>query len=150
MIDKKSFKKAIAAQLESANFVQKDQSWYLNGRDTIVVINLQKNDWDDEYFFNIRIWIKALGNYEFQDNNKWHMSHRLERLFPEDKILIRGSSSLLIGTEQLLNDLSVFIKTKLVPFLIECTDEKKLKDYMAAGRFKLGFVRKDAKKYLLS
>ena len=54
MIDKKSFKKTIATQLESANFVKKGQSWYFNGRDTIIVINLQKNDWNEEFFFNIR------------------------------------------------------------------------------------------------
>jgi hypothetical protein len=61
MIDKKSFKKVFGTPLEDAGFYKKGQAWYLDGADAIAVINLQKCDWNETYFVNIGIWLKALG-----------------------------------------------------------------------------------------
>lgn len=148
MIDKKSFKKAIARPLEAARLVRKGQSWYLNGRDAIVVLNLQKSDWANKYFINVGIWLRALGESEYPDENDCHLSHRLERLFPEKQKLISEGASLEHDNLQLLQSLSQFIETEVVPFLQECTDNSNLRKFMISGRFKSGFVMKDARMYL--
>jgi hypothetical protein len=145
MIDKKSFKKAVAAPLEAAHFQKKGQSWYVDGRDAIAVLSLQKSDWADEYFINIGIWMKGLGGPQYFDENDCHLSHRLESLFPGEQKLIRDGASLEHGNTGLLQDLSKFIGVEVVPFLEDCTDEGKLRQFMASGRFRLGFVRKDAR-----
>jgi hypothetical protein len=144
MIDKKSFKKAIALPLETANFTKKGQSWYLNSNDVIIVVNLQKNDWADEYFINIGIWLKALGDVSFPSENNCHLSHRVERLFPNEETLIRDASSLEKSNTALLGSLSEFIVTKLIPFLYDCTHIQKLKEFYLTGKFRAGFIRRDA------
>ncbi|SRR5258708_17710761 len=109
MIDKKSFKKAIAKPLEAENFVKKGQSWYLEGGDAIVVFNLQKSDWGEYYFINIGIWLKTLGEAKFPEENLCHLSHRVENLFPGEREIIRDGLLLEKGTMQQLEKLSEFI-----------------------------------------
>lgn len=145
MIDKKSFKKSIAMPLGAARFVRKGQSWYLDGQDAIVVFNLQKSDWADEYFINIGIWLKALGQSRYPSVHDCHLSFRLEGLFREEQKLIREGASLERGDTSAVKDLSNFIASSVVPFLRECTDNRNLRTYMANGRFRSGLIRKDAR-----
>jgi Domain of unknown function (DUF4304) len=148
MIDKKTFKRAIAVPLERAGFVKKGQSWYLNGKDTIIVVNLQKCDWDELYFINIGIWLKAFGEESFPQDNKCHLSYRAESLFPNQRELILLGSNLVKSDIQMLAALSEFISNQLVPFLQECTDESKLRDLMSRGVMDRGLVRMEARMYL--
>ena len=148
MIDKKSFKKAVAIPLEKHGFAKKGQSWYLDGKDAIAVLNLQKNDWADEYFINIGIWIKYLREAEYPKAHECHLSHRVESLFPQEMETIHNGCSLEKGTNDALAKLASFIEIKLVPFLRECTEADNLKKMMAMGRFKLGFVHISAKFFL--
>lgn len=145
MIDKNSFKQAIAKPLAAAHLPKKGQSWYLDGRDAIVVFNLQKSDWADEYFINIGIWLKALGQAEYPDVNDCHLSFRLECLFREEQKLIREGASLERGDVSLVEQLSSLIATEVVPFLQKCTDSGNLRTFLENGRFRLGLIRKDAR-----
>jgi hypothetical protein len=148
MIDKKTFKKAIAGPFENATFVKKGQSWYLDGEDSIIVVNIQKSNFDEEYFMNVGIWLRGLGVALFPKENQCHLSCRIERLFPEDRELIRTGFSLEKTNLQTLIDLLEFIKLKLIPFLEDCTKNYKLTEFMNTGRFKSGLISKEAKDFL--
>jgi hypothetical protein len=148
MIDKKTFKKAIATPLERAGFVKKGQSWYLNGQDTIIEFNLQKSDWDDMYYVNISISLKAIGEIDFPPKDQVHLSYRIERLFPNEQELIRDGCFLERGNIKSLTDLTEFIDTKVVPFLQKCTHENYLREVIRTEIFKHGYIRKDARLYL--
>ena len=145
MIDKKTFKKSIAAPLEMAGFVKTGQSWYLDGKDAIVVVNLQKSDFDEQYFINMGIWLKALGENAFPQENLCHICLRAERLFPEQRELILRGCSLEYSDEGLWGSLSEFIKTSLIPFCRTCSDEGYLRTLLSQGRFDGGLVRKEAR-----
>lgn len=148
MIDKKLFKKSIAAPLERAGFLKKSQSWFLNGKDVVLVINLQKSDWNEAYYINIGIWLKALGDMAFPKENQCHLSYRAESLFPEQRELILLGCSLEKSNPQMLIDLSNFFENRLIPFLHECTDENKLRELMSQGMLTKGLVMKEARLYL--
>lgn len=148
MIDKKTFKKSVGGALEQAGFVKKGQSWYFEGEDALVLANLEKIDVFDEYVINIGIWLKAFGDTTFPAYNQCHLYYRVERLFPSQRELILASCSLLKSDNQILANLSEFIKNQLVPFLKDCTDESKLKELMSEGVLKRGFVRKEARMFL--
>jgi hypothetical protein len=149
MIDKKNLKEAIANPLEKADFSFRGQTWYINGQDVLIVINLQKSSWDDMNYMNIGFWLKGLGEPSYPSYNHCHLYFRLERLFPEQSELILTSCSLEKSNIRLLVDLSGFIEKSLVPFLKECTKEEKLKELMAKGELNNGIVLKEAKQYLL-
>lgn len=148
MIDKKTFKKIITSPFDEADFVKKGQSWYLDGEDAVIVVNLQKSNWADEYYVNIGIWIKALSSIDFPKENQYHLLHRLERCFPEDRELIQQSTSLELSNLQALSKFTEFLKLRVVPFLRDCTRKHKLREFMAAGKFRSGFVHKDVINYL--
>ena len=149
MIDKKTFKKTIGIPLEKAGLRKKGQSWYLNGRDAIVVANLQKSDWGDLYYINVGIWLMALGDASFPKENQCHIGFRAESLFPEKRELIFSSCSLEKSSPILLSDLSEFIEKQLVPFLYDCIDINQLKVLAVNGILDKGLVMKEARWYLL-
>ena len=148
MVDKKTFKKAFGAPLENLGLTKQGQSWYLDGRDSIVVVNLQKCDWNETYFMNIGIWLKALGEASYPKYNHCHLYYRVESFFPEKSELILVSCSLEKSNQEKLTDLSKFIKNELVPFLQNCTNENYLKGLMTNGKLNDGFVFFEAREYL--
>jgi hypothetical protein len=148
MIDKKVFKKAVARSLEGAHLIKKGQSWYLDGPDAIVVLNLQKNDWANAYFINIGIWLKALGPAEFPAESDCHLMHRLDSIFPEERDLIRDGGSLEPSDIRPLDQLSGFLEARVVPFMRQCTMLNGLRRLYDEGRFRRGLVVKEARPLL--
>jgi hypothetical protein len=148
MIDKKTLKKAVAAPLDNVGFVRKGQSWYLNGEDAIVVLNLQKSDWSEMYFMNIGIWLKALGEAVFPKENVCHLSYRAESLFPDQRQLVLEGLSLDSSNSETLSEIADFIKEHLIPFLKDCTYESNLRKFLQQGILERGLVRIEAREYL--
>ena len=149
MIDKNTFKKTIATSLKTVGFVKKGgQSWYLQGKDSVIVFNLQKSNWDETYYINIGIWLKALGESLFPLHNHCHLTYRVESLFPKQRELIINSCSLEKSNIKHLNNLSMFIESQLAPFLQECTNEKRLKELFSQGDLENGLVNLVARQHL--
>jgi hypothetical protein len=148
MIEREALKNSIALPLKKAGFVKKGLSWWIDSKDIIVVVNLQKCDWGDYYFINIGFWLKALEKGLFPKEHECHLSYRAESLFPEQRELILVSCHLEMSDPELLADLSTFIESPLIPFLIECTQESKLKELLAQGVLNNGLVWIEARKYL--
>lgn len=150
MIDTKTFKKAIVAQFESAGFSKKGQNWYLDGEAILIVTNLQKSDWEDMYYINVGFWLKGLGEAVFPPYNHCHLYYRVERLFPEKReLLLTGGLNEDAWKENLVKLLQ-FMDRELIPFLKECTDERKVRELLALGRLDNGLIQKEARHYLLS
>ncbi len=122
MIDKKSFKKTFALPLEKAGMVKQGQSWYLDGQDTIAVVNLQKSDWSDLYYINIGICLKELNPAASPLEFRYHLDFRAESLFPEQRELLFTSCSLQQSDQELLTELALFIGNQLIPFLHQCSN----------------------------
>ncbi len=150
MIDKKTLKKSIAIPFEKAGFIKRGQSWYLDGKDVIVMTSLQKSDWGNLYYINIGIWLKALGNSSFPNENQCHIGFRAESLFPEKRELLFLSCSLDKSTPEMLPELSEFIERELVPFLRICVDLDQFSKLVSNGILKKGLVTKEARQYLSS
>lgn len=149
MIEKKTLKQVIDSSLREAGFFQKGQSWYLSSSDTIIVINLQKSSWDEQYYLNIGFWLNALGEATYPQHNRCHLYYRAENFFQDQKELILTSCSLTKSNQNLLNELALFITNQLTPFLLECRSEKKLKELMSQGVLEGGFVKLEARWHLL-
>ncbi len=148
MIDKKSFKKAIAAPLEKAGFKKTGQSWYLSGTDTIVTLGLQKSDWSELYFIQVDIQLPSLQGTQHLSKGDYLFSHRLERLFPNKQDIIQKGTSLDTGDTDSLNALSEFIEKDVVSFLLECTSIDNLRKKLRSGTFNNGLISKKAKELL--
>lgn len=69
---------------KSAGCSKKSGSWYARSPETIVVLNLQKSQYGPQYYVNVAIWLRALGDVEAPKQNKCHIRTRLTRLVPPD------------------------------------------------------------------
>lgn len=148
MIDKKSFKKAIAQPLEKAGFRKKGQTWYLIGQDTVVSLELQKSDWWELYFIEVSIQITPSKSDEFPPKTDYLFNHRLGHLFPNEQEMIIKGSSLDKGDTESLAVLSRFIESDVIPFLKECVSFDNLKEKLRAGVFRKGLITVKAKEIL--
>lgn len=150
MIDKKTFKKAINEPFKKAGFIKRGQTWYLDGKDVLVVTNLQKNDWAESYYINVGFWLKALGETSFPPYNHCHLSYRIESLFPEKRDLILIGGSLEESNLENLANLIQFMTNYVIPFLKDCTEINKLSELFATGSLNNGLIFKEARQYLIN
>ena len=134
MIEKEDLVKTLYAPLKTAGFKKRSLSWYLDGKDTVVIVNLQRSNWSKDYYINIGIWLKALGNEAFPKHYKCPMDWRVEELFPEERELIITSCDLEKSNFDLLKMLTMFFQESLIPFLLECGEEEKIKNQLLNGK----------------
>lgn len=142
-----TFKKTIGGVLKAARFANKGQSWFLDGDDSIVVLNLQKSDFDDKYYVNLGIWLKSFGAVAFPAENKCHIQVRLTSLFPGDAEMMeracRGDAS-----DEDLAPFVEFLRMKVAPFCEDCLCTGALWSKIEGGEFKKALIMKVAKDYL--
>lgn len=100
-MNKQNFKKSLGAVLNSIGFVGKGQSWFKNGQDAIVVLNIQKSDYEEKYYVNCGIWLKEIEVADFPPEHKCHLQVRLTSLFPEDAAMIERACSLTDGEDEM-------------------------------------------------
>jgi hypothetical protein len=149
MIDKTYFKKTFGNLLKEMDFKSKGRSWYIDGLDSVVVLNIQKSDFDDRYYLNFGIWLKALGTADFPAENKCHIQGRLTSLFPEDVEIIEMGCRINVDNEENFIQLLTLIRTKIVSFFMDCLQNDSLKAKLLKGDFKKSLVMKDVKDILL-
>lgn len=61
MIEKKRFKQLISETAAEAGFNRDGQEWYLDSKETVTILDLQKDDFGPGYWVNLAVWLKALG-----------------------------------------------------------------------------------------
>lgn len=147
MTDKVRFKKAFGNVLKTHEFRKKGQSWYLHGSGSIVVLNLQKDDFSDLYYVNFGVWLLEFGNSEYPPENHCHVGARLEELFPAHRELIFAACT--IGPEE--DELPKFIDllhSDVVPLCRQCLTIAGLKDVIVSGRIPHYYVIRIARPLL--
>ena len=83
MIEKTIFKAALNEVFQRSRFARKGQSWFLNGEDAIVVVELQKSNYDEKYYVNFGIWLKRFGLTLYPKANHCQIQSRLTSLYPD-------------------------------------------------------------------
>ncbi len=81
-MDNAGLKKAFGNALRREGFTRKGGDWYIRGDDTIVVINLQPNDFRSAWYVNVGVWIRTLGDELWPKSHKCQVQIRVPRLWP--------------------------------------------------------------------
>lgn len=151
MIDKKNSISTISLPLKNAGYIRKGQSWYLDGKDAVIVITLEGigRFIKGQYVINVGIWLTTLRENSHPPYNQCHLYYQLDGLFPQFRELILTSCYLDGSNAALLADLSDFINSKVIPFLQDCTHVEKLREFMAQGIMNDGLVRREIREYLV-
>jgi hypothetical protein len=150
MIDKSYFKKTFNSLLTEFSYINKGQSWYLNGLDSNVVINLQKSDFDDKYYINFGIWINGIGINLNPKENNCHIQGRLDSIFPDEIEIIERGCYLNVEDERYFLKFMDLFRTRVIVFLTECQNAEFLKSKFQEGAFKKALVMKSARDFFLN
>ena len=145
MPDKKKFKKLLGDTFVGCGFLRKGKAWVREGKDSTLVLDLQKSDYDDKYYINFGIWLNRFGVPEQLAAYRCHLNIRLDALFPEDVRTIEEGGRVDAHSNDALDKLVDLIQTKFLPLSGDCLDETRLRQLLAAGRFQRGLVLAIAK-----
>lgn len=70
--------KEIAATLKQHGFRKNQRSWFRDTGEMIQVVNLQASQWStDDYYFNLALYLKPLGDLETPSESKCHIRRRV-------------------------------------------------------------------------
>jgi hypothetical protein len=61
-------------------FLRKGSTWYRKLDDLIWVVNLQKSQYGRQYYVNIGVWLRELGDLEWPKEQECHVRSRIEAL----------------------------------------------------------------------
>ena len=127
-------------------FKKKSMTWFANNPEALLLVNLQKSRWSEQYYVNLAVWVKALG--ETKVPPKEHLCHVRRRLtsFGNDQV----DKALDLANPELSElERKQVIETQLVeralPFLDECGTLDGLTKLYRAGDLRKAMVHKNLK-----
>jgi hypothetical protein len=123
--------------LAPAGFRRRQSTWYKGNEDTITLVNLQKSQWGGQYYVNLGVYLRALGNATSPPEHQAHIRTRLTSIGEA------GTSGLnealdLESTEitrvDRTNAITGTLATVAVPFLAERSSVERLRELHADGQ----------------
>ena len=76
--------------MTSEHFSKKSGSWFRTGGDVITVVNLQKSSYGPQYYVNVALWLRTLGEATFPQEQTCHVRTRLATLIGSDEEGLRS------------------------------------------------------------
>lgn len=145
-------KQAFTSTMKSAGFSKNGDAWFSDTNEAILVVNLQKSNFGDQYYVNLAIWLKALGNVRFPKEQHCHIRIRASALDPErQKYWEREVLNLEqrdIADEERFDLVRSFLEETALPFLATAGSLSELRRLALEGRLKSAAVLKSAQSLL--
>lgn len=148
----KEIKKVFTDELSLFGFKKQSKDWFYTNENLVVVVNLQKSNYEKLYFLNIGIWLNEIGGENINPKeNVCHIRMRAERLFdsiPQNlnpRELFDFNNSIL---EEKVKDVKTFLCDYFCPMLIKLTDVDSLKLLYREHLFKYAYIENRTRELL--
>lgn len=149
MADSTLVKEALGAPLIEGGFKRKSDSWYWRNDEVILLVNLQKSQYGDQYYVNCGVALKSLGAVEFPKEHHCHIRFRLTSVVAEEeKKDIESVFDLENGSlsdQQRKDEISRLIRDIVLPIFKECSTRNGIAETIKAGRLAKAMVHKQVK-----
>jgi hypothetical protein len=144
-------KLALEESLVPAGFARNGDTWYRSATETVQVVNLQKSAWGEQYYLNVGLWFRALGEQAHPKEQHCHVRTRVEDLLADgsrtkDLLDLDVEMADVVRKEQFAG----LVRSQLLPFFDECRTIDGVRPLYAAGRLSRSFIRKAARTLLES
>jgi hypothetical protein len=105
--------------MKSAGFSKRNGSWYRTSGDVITVVELQKSQYGPQYYVNVALWLRALGEAKAPKEQACHVRTRLSRLVGADEYRLSGLLDLNSASpdDQRADELSSLLRRHFLPVL---------------------------------
>ncbi|HYO54986.1 DUF4304 domain-containing protein [Archangium sp.] len=144
-------KTAMAHELRRAGFKARATNWYKHGPDALLVVNLQKSLYGPQYYINLAIWVKQLGEAETPKEYQCHIRVRATSL-PTDKAEALGRALNLkdesMNSEQREAFIAEFMREEAIPLLESLGTWEGIRAAVDAGKLKKGLVYREVEALL--
>ncbi|EKO5173772.1 DUF4304 domain-containing protein [Vibrio vulnificus] len=149
MADSKLVKEALGAPLKEAGFKKKSDSWYWSNDEVVLLVNLQKSQYGDQYYVNGGVALKSLGAVDFPKDYHCHIRFRLTAVVSEEESkkielafdLENESLSDLQRKEEILR----LVKGVALPILKGCSTKSGIAETVKSGRLAKAMIHKQLK-----
>jgi len=146
---KNLLKETLDAVLLERGFTRKALTWFAESPETIVVVNLQKSQWGEQYYVNLAVWVKALGESKAPPKEQLcHVRIRLTSLADhrvEDALDLTSNQLKDAERKQIVES---YLVHAALPFLDECRTVKDLARLYCSGKLGKAMVHKNLKQLL--
>lgn len=124
-ITNQEFKKIFTQVAKKYGLEKGDGGWYSESKETLVTLNLQKSNYSNLYYLNIKTYIHGIYNQEYEPNKYWIVNHPgiISTRQPNEYSYIFDLESTLSIIER-ENKLDIFFKDFLIPYI---SDSKSVK-----------------------
>jgi hypothetical protein len=149
MADSKLVKEALGTPLAEAGFKRKSDTWYRGNDEVVLVVNLQKSQYGDQYYVNCGVALKSLGAVEFPKEHHCHIRFRLTAIVSDAKR--KDIESVFDLENDSLSDqvrrgeVSKFIRSIALPILEGCSSRDGIIETIKSGKFVKAMVHKQVK-----
>jgi hypothetical protein len=145
-------KDTLAAVLKQAIFHRKGSDWFRDNDDTILVFNLQKSNFGDQYYMNLALWLRVLGHATYPKEHQCHIRMRGTALdaerqrYWETEVFNLEYKAISDSERQAL--IRSFMETTVLPFLLACDSLTSIKKLQREGRLKGAAITVQAQRLL--
>ena len=142
----KIFKDILKVFLKPLGFKKSKSRWHLYHDEVIVVIELHRSSWGPQYYFEIGLYLRPLGDLLTPTEVQCHIRTRLATVCGQED---KGPVGKLFDLEHQISDkdrseeIVSVLEQSLIPFLNTCTSLKDLSQHFISGFFRGCFVHKD-------
>ncbi|MES2822752.1 MAG: DUF4304 domain-containing protein [Pseudomonadota bacterium] len=140
---------AINPALKSHGFKKKSSNWYLYKSEVVLVVNLQKSQYGNQFYINCAVLVKALLDLEFPQEEKCHIRFRLDSNgtdAPENRVkLLLDLENDSISDEDRKSELKKLITSYVLPHLEKCSTLSGITEMVNSEKFKGWAIRKNLK-----
>lgn len=138
---------AISSALKTHGFKKKASNWYLHNNETVLLVNLQKSQYGNQFYINGAILVKALLDLEFPQEEKCHIRFRLgtnDTGAPEKRAeILLDLENEFISEDDRKVELENLVIDYILPHLNQCSTLSGIAEVINSGRFKGWAVRKN-------
>lgn len=141
-------KAAVAEAFAGAGFTKKSDTWYHETPEAVLLGNLQKSQFGEQYYLNLAVWMKAVGEAKWPKEHQAHVRLRVEALvrgFPVD-LLDLGKSA---GTpEERHGRIKEVLSQEVLPRLLALGTAQGIGDALAKGKLGGAMIHRAVRDFL--
>jgi hypothetical protein len=133
----KEFEEFFNNILAPAGFRRRGNTWYTTNEDTITMVNLQKSQWGGQYYLNLAVYLRDLGEATSPSEHQSHIRVRLTAISGSETHLIEQALDLertTVSTEERRNILAHALLSIALPFLVERSTLPRLRELYSVGQ----------------
>ncbi len=139
-----------ATTLASAGFKRRSRTWYRAAPVGLLVVNVQKSNWGQQFYVNFGVYVRALGDEAFPPIHHCHFYARAASLDREQQPHWEAVMDLEKPMDDALRreEFTNLLTARVLPFLDRLTTTEGLRAAAAAGEFEGGLFLRALREYL--